>query len=144
MLNNNRNLSPKIGEVYFMEFDGVGSEQSGYRPGLVFQNNMGNKYSPNIIALPLTSSIKKCTQPTHVFISASDTGLLRDSVVLCENPQRMSKRRIGNYITTLPDSYMKEIALASLITSSAISYLDPDAVLEAWAKAVVLNASSLV
>ena len=139
MPNSNRSFCPRIGEIYFMEFDGVGNEQTGWRPGLVFQNNKGNKYSPNIIALPLTSSTKKITQPTHVFISSSDTGLLRDSVVLCENPQRMSKSRIGSYITTLPESYMKQIAIASLITSSSISFLSPEHILEAWMKAVELN-----
>lgn len=142
LLNDRRNISPRIGEVYYMEFDGIGSEQKGWRPGLVFQNNTGNQHSPNIIALPLTSSGKKLGQPTHVFVSSYDTGLFRDSVVLCENPQRMSKMRIGNYITTLPDKYMKEVAKASLITTAAISYLEPDILLSVWMKAVSMNAVS--
>ena len=41
---------PVIGDVYLMKFDGTGSEQSGWRPGVVFQNNVGNSHSPNIIA----------------------------------------------------------------------------------------------
>ena len=94
--------TPLIGEVYMMEFEGSGSEQSGYRPGLIFQNNVGNAHSPNIIALPLTSSVKKMGQPTHVLLKASETGLLKDSVVLCENPQRMSKERIGRFLTGCP------------------------------------------
>lgn len=57
--------TPQIGEVYLMKFSGSGSEQVGWRPGLVFQNNVGNSHSPNVIALPLTSSIKKTSQPTH-------------------------------------------------------------------------------
>ena len=60
--------TPQIGEVYLMKFSGSGSEQVGWRPGLVFQNNVGNSHSPNVIALPLTSSIKKTSQPTHVFV----------------------------------------------------------------------------
>ena len=83
--------TPKIGEVYMMNFGGTGNEQSGWRPGLVFQNNTGNVFSPNIIALPLTGSIKKTDQPTHVVVRAAETGLLKDSMVLCENPERMSK-----------------------------------------------------
>lgn len=59
-MNNQRiERTPQIGEVYLMKFSGSGSEQVGWRPGLVFQNNVGNSFSPNIIALPLTSSIKK-------------------------------------------------------------------------------------
>ena len=71
----------RIGEVYLMKFDGTGNEQQGWRPGVVFQNNTGNQFSPNIIALPMTNSIKKKEQPTHVIIPA-EVGLNRDSMVL--------------------------------------------------------------
>ena len=93
--------TPQTGEVYLMKFSGSGSEQVGWRPGLVFQNNVGNSHSPNVIALPLTSSIKKTSQPTHVFVKASDAGLKKDSMVLCENPQRMSKDNVGKYLGKL-------------------------------------------
>ena len=132
---------PQIGDIYLMQFKGNGSEQNGWRPGLVFQNNTGNNHSPNIIALPLTSSIKKSSQPTHVIIPAKGTGLHRDSMILCENPERMSKERIGNYITTIPDKYMKKVAAANLLASSAISYLEPEILLALWQKAVALNAT---
>ena len=131
--------TPKIGEVYYMKFGGKGSEQSGWRPGLVFQNNVGNAYSPNIIALPLTSSIKKTSQPTHVVVKADDSGLRQNSMVLCENPERMSKDRIGAYMTTLSADYMKQVAKANLIATSAISYLDIETIVSAWEKASALN-----
>ena len=133
--------SIRIGEVYLMRFDGHGSEQSGWRPGLVFQNNVGNKYSPNIIALPLTSSVKNKNLPTHVFVSSKDTGLKKDSMVLCENPERMSKERIGNYLTKMPDEYMSKIAVANLLATSAISYIDQETLLMVWQKASYLNAT---
>ena len=104
-----------------MRFGGSGSEQNGWRPGLVFQNNTGNRFSPNIIALPLTSSLKKASQPTHVLLPAEETGLPKDSMVLCENPERMSKEKLGRYLTTLPQSFMAKVAEASLLASSAIS-----------------------
>ena len=131
--------SPQIGEIYLMRFGGEGCEQSGLRPGLVFQNNTGNLHSPNIIALPITSAIKKSGQPTHVVLYASDTGLKRDSMVLCENPERLSKSRIGRYLTTLPAKYMRQIAEASLLATSAISYLDVDLLHVIWKKAADLN-----
>lgn len=127
-----------------MHFGGSGSEQGGWRPGLVFQNNTGNNFSPNIIALPLTSSIKKSSQPTHVVIPSKGTGLRKDSMVLCENPERMSKERIGNYITTVSDKYMSRIAAANLLASSAISYLEPDVLLDLWHQAIDLNATQKV
>lgn len=133
---------PQIGEIYLMKFGGEGSEQAGLRPGLVFQNNTGNIYSPNIIALPITSALKKAEQPTHVVLYASDTGLKRDSMVLCENPERLSKAKLGRYITKLPDRYMRQIAEASLLATSVISYLDVDVLHSIWQKASELNSRS--
>ena len=141
MVGQNKTRVPQIGEVYYMRFGGTGSEQEGFRPGLVFQNNMGNAHSPNIIALPMTSVMKKLGQPTHVFVNGKEAGLKKNSLVLCENPECMSKERIGGYITKLPDKYMKQIATASLLASSVIAYLDVDALVKAWQKAVSLNAN---
>lgn len=129
------NRNPRIGEVYMMQFDGSGSEQSGMRPGLVFQNNVGNEYSPNIIALPLTGQLKKLGQPTHVLIKAKSSGLKKDSVVLCENPQRMSKERIGKYLTRLSDADMARVAEANLLASAAIAFIDPSALMGIWQRA---------
>ena len=143
-MNNQRiERTPQIGEVYLMKFSGSGSEQVGWRPGLVFQNNVGNSFSPNIIALPLTSSIKKVGQPTPVLVKASDNGLKKDSMVLCENPQRMSKENVGRYIGRLTDSTMREVAAANLLATAAISYLDVVTLVSAWSKAVELNAVAL-
>lgn len=131
---------PRIGDVYLMRFTGSGNEQTGWRPGLVFQNNTGNIYCPNIIALPFTSSIKKSEQPTHVLVPSNGTGLRKDSMVLCENPERMSKDRLGAYITTLPDEYMEKIAIANLLASSAISYINPESLQRIWEQASSFNA----
>ena len=139
MANEKENNNYRIGEVYLMRFEGRGTEQSGLRPGLIFQNNVGNAHSPNVIALPLTSSIKNEYLPTHVFLPAKHTGLLRDSMVLCENPERMSKSRIGAYLTTIPDKFMEEVAVANLIATSAISYIDYTALLSVWKRAIELN-----
>ena len=135
----NEDRHPQIGDVYLMNFGGQGNEQKGWRPGLVFQNNLGNQHSPNIIALPLTSSLKKSNQPTHVVVPANGTGLVRDSMVLCENPERMSKEKLGNYLTTIPKEYMAKIAVANLLATSAISFIEPDLLLAVWQKSLVLN-----
>lgn len=132
-------VSPLIGEVYYMKFEGVGNEQSGWRPGVVFQNNVGNAHSPNVIALPMTKVIKKTGQPTHVLVASSESGLPKDSMVLCENPEKMSKMRIGSFITKLSDKYMKQIAVASLIATAAISFLDEAELIDVWRKSVRLN-----
>lgn len=58
MKNSNNIRNPKIGDIYLVYFNGNGNEQKGYRPGLVFQNNVGNQHSPNLIVLPLTSALE--------------------------------------------------------------------------------------
>lgn len=128
-----------IGEVYYMKFIGDGSEQFGWRPGVVVQNNKASQYSPNLIVVPVTSSIKKIHQPTHVFLSKYDSGMKRDCMVLCENPQRMSKSNVGGFITTLPVKYLKEIAISSLLASSIISFISLDDLIDTWEMATVLN-----
>lgn len=139
----NINRTPQIGEIYLMRFDGCGSEQTGLRPGLVFQNNVGNAHSPNIIALPISGSVKKMGQPAHVLLRAEETGLRMDSIVLCENPERMSKERIGRFITKLSDADMKRVTEANLLATSAISFLDIESLLRVWYAAVELNANKV-
>ncbi len=135
-----RSTHPLIGEVYMVKFDGAGSVQQKYRPALVFQNNVGNRYSPNVVVLPLTSVRKKTNQPTHVLVDAIDSGMKADSMVLCENPQSIPKEMLGDYVTTLPEKYMKQIAAASLLANSAISYLDISMLAVLLEKAAKLNA----
>ena len=131
--------TPRIGDVYFVQFTGTNNEQKGWRPGLVLQNNIGNKHSPNLIVLPLTSCIKKTSQPTHVVLPAYNTGLARDSMVLCENPCCISKEKLGEYITTIPYVYMAQVAVAHLLATSAISFVTPEALLSVWARASEMN-----
>ena len=139
MKSSNNTKNPKIGDIYLVYFDGSGNEQKGFRPGLVFQNNVGNEPSPHLIVLPLTSALKKTNQPTHVFIP-KEVGLRKDSMVLCENPKCMSKYKLGEYITTLPEEYMAQVAVGNILSSSAIAFIDPDLLMSVWQKALALNA----
>lgn len=139
MKSSNNTKNPKIGDIYLVYFDGSGNEQKGFRPGLVFQNNVGNEHSPNLIVLPLTSALKKTNHPTHVFIP-KEVGLRKDSMVLCENPKCMSKYKLGEYITTLPEEYMAQVAVGNILSSSAIAFIDPDLLMSVWQKALALNA----
>lgn len=130
---------PRIGDVFTLRFEGSGSVQSGIRPGVVFQNDIGNANSPNVVVFPMTTNLRRARLPTHVLIRAADTMLSRDSVVLCENPFCLPKGNLMRYITTLQNDYMKEIATASLMASGAISFLEPDALLYVWRQTLNLN-----
>ena len=71
----------KRGELYYADLSPVvGSEQGGIRPVLVVQNDVGNKYSPTVIAAAVTSKIDKARLPTHIELSACEFGLAKDSV----------------------------------------------------------------
>lgn len=129
----------KIGDVYLVEFGGDGSEQQGLRPAVVFQNNLGNMYSPNVVVFPLTTSIKKKNLPTHVEIPACETGLVKDSMVLCENPVCISKDKLGKRLTTIPDKFLEKIAVASLLASSGIAFIRQDVLLAARERAITFN-----
>ena len=142
-MNRDQSFHPLIGEVYWMRFDGNGSEMSGTFPGVVFQNNVGNAFSPCIVALPLCRNRKTQHLPTHVEVSAEKSGLRHDSVVLAESPRTIDKTYVGNYITKLPDETMKNVAVASLLASSCIAYLDEEMIRNTFAEARRLNEDSI-
>ena len=49
--------SIKRGDIYYADLSPVvGSEQGGVRPVLIVQNNVGNRYSPTVIAAAITTA----------------------------------------------------------------------------------------
>lgn len=129
----------RIGDVFIVDFVGDGSVQSGRRPAVVFQNNKGNAHSPNVVVFPMTSKIKKRSLPTHVFVGASESGLSRNSVVLCENPVCIPKSMLGRYVTTLPESALSRLAAANLLASGAVAFLRQEDLHILRDRAAVLN-----
>ena len=107
----------KRGEIYFADLSPViGSEQGGVRPVLVVQNNVGNKYSPTIIAAAITSHLEKAKLPTHIQLPAEKFGLPKDSVVLLEQIRTLDKKRLKEKIGELPISMMTKVNEALLIS----------------------------
>ncbi len=100
----------KRGDIYYADLSPViGSEQGGVRPVLVVQNDIGNKYSPTIIAAAITSQINKAKLPTHIEISAQDYGLQKDSVILLEQIRTIDKKRLKEKIGHLDDELMEKV-----------------------------------
>lgn len=107
----------KRGELYYADLSPVvGSEQGGVRPVLVVQNDVGNKYSPTVIAAAVTSQINKARLPTHIELTASLYGLTKDSVVLAEQIRTIDKRRLKEKIGELPPYMMQLVDDALLIS----------------------------
>ena len=93
----------KRGDMFYADLSPViGSEQGGIRPVLIIQNDMGNKYSPTVIAAAITSQIGKNRLPTHIEIDSKDVGLKADSVVLAEQI-RTDKSRLKEKIGHIDD-----------------------------------------
>ena len=114
---NNDFQNIKRGELYYADLSPViGSEQGGVRPVLVVQNDVGNRYSPTIIAAAVTSKINKAKLPTHIELSASVYGLAKDSVVLLEQIRTIDKRRLKDKIGLLSEQTMMRVDDALLIS----------------------------
>ena len=100
----------KRGDIYYADLSPVvGSEQGGVRPVLIIQNDVGNKYSPTVIAAAITSRINKAKMPTHIELSASDFGLNKDSVILLEQIRTIDKKRLREKIGRLDDELMEKV-----------------------------------
>ena len=110
------NKSVKRGDMYYVEFTGVGSEQNGYRPALVVSNNMGNKYSKTVIVAIITGQTEsKPKIPTHCLVRVPQR-LGRESIVLLEQIRTIDKLRLREYLGTLDNETMKKIDTALAIS----------------------------
>lgn len=100
----------KRGDIYYADLSPVvGSEQGGVRPVLIVQNDIGNKYSPTVIAAAITSQINKAKLPTHIEITSQEYGLAKDSVILLEQIRTIDKKRLKEKIGHLDDELMEKV-----------------------------------
>ncbi|HAL63017.1 MAG: type II toxin-antitoxin system PemK/MazF family toxin [Firmicutes bacterium] len=107
----------KRGDIYYADLSPViGSEQGGIRPVLIIQNDVGNKYSPTVIAAAITSQINKAKMPTHIELPASEYGLYKDSVVLLEQIRTIDKRRLREKVAHLDKELMEDVNSALAVS----------------------------
>lgn len=112
----------KRGQVYYADLSPVvGSEQDGFRPVLILQNDTGNKFSPTTIVAPITSTKPDSRMPTHVRVNAE--GLIGGSVVLLEHIRAIDKCRIDDYIGQIDKETMGKVDHA-IITSLGIKVME--------------------
>ena len=100
----------KRGDIFYADLSPViGSEQGGLRPVLIVQNDVGNKYSPTVIAAAITSQINKTKLPTHIELYAENFGLAKNSVILLEQIRTIDKRRLKEKMGHLDDGLMNQV-----------------------------------
>lgn len=107
----------KRGQIYYADLSPVvGSEQGGTRPVLIIQNDVGNKYSPTVIACAVTSQMSKAKLPTHIEVKQGQFGLPKDSVILLEQIRTLDKRRLKEKLGELDAFTMSKVDRAILIS----------------------------
>ena len=109
------------GDMYYADLGrGIGSEQEGYRPVLILQNNTGNKYSPTVIVAAISSKVDaKAKLPTHYLLQA-ENGLELPSLVLLEQLRTIDKKRLGAYIGHLEEKHIRKINHALAVSVGLI------------------------
>lgn len=106
-------LTVKRGDIYYADLSPVvGSEQGGLRPVLIIQNDVGNKYSPTVIAAAITSKLGKSKMPTHIDVYADKFGLAKDSVILLEQIRTIDKKRLKEKMGHLDTNVMQQVNTA--------------------------------
>lgn len=94
----------------------MGSEQGGFRPVLIIQNDVGNLHSPTVIVAPITAQMQKHRLPTHVPIRQVVKGIKRDSMILLEQIRTIDKQRLADQIGQLNDATMNAVDRALRIS----------------------------
>ncbi len=103
-------MNVKRGDIYYADLSPVvGSEQGGLRPVLIVQNDVGNRFSPTVIAAAITSQVGKSRLPTHIDVIAEHYGLAKDSVILLEQIRTIDKKRLREKMGHLDDDVMREV-----------------------------------
>lgn len=107
----------KKGDIFYANLTPVvGCEQGGIRPVLIIQNDIGNRYSPTVIAAAITSSICKHPLPTHIYLDNCQRGLRSNSVVLLEQIRTIDRSRLRKYIGHLNEQALEEVNQALAVS----------------------------
>ena len=110
-------MSIRRGDIYYADLSPVvGSEQGGVRPVLIVQNDVGNRFSPTVIAAAITSQRGKAKLPTHILLDSQTTGLSRDSIVLLEQVRTIDKHRLKERMGRLDPGSMDRVDQALSIS----------------------------
>ena len=112
-------MNIKRGDLFYAALDEtyVGSEQTGVRPVVIIQNDIGNEYSPTVIIAPITSKVNsKSIIPTHVFIKGYKNRLKQNSLILTEQVRAIDKSRLKYYIGTLDLGELRRVDKSLIIS----------------------------
>ena len=115
-------MNIRRGDIFYADLRPVvGSEQGGVRPVLIIQNNIGNRHSPTVICAAITSKMNKAKLPTHVEIEAGKYQIVKDSVILLEQPRTIDKRRLRDRVCHLDEPLLSRVDKALQVSLELIT-----------------------
>ena len=107
-------MTIKRGDVWLANLDpGHGSEQSGIRPVLIFQNDLVNRFTSTVLAIPFTTNLRRASLPSCV---QGEGGLSSDSVALCHQMRALDQSRLKRRLGALSQDALEEIESHTLFT----------------------------
>ena len=110
-------VNVRRGDIFYADLSPVvGSEQGGIRPVVIVQNDVGNRFSPTVIAAAITSQKDKARLPTHIQLNSLGSGLARDSIVLLEQIRTIDKRRLREHMGHADESVMNQVDSAIAVS----------------------------
>ena len=116
-----KKLMPARGEVYLVNFDPtLGSEIRKTRPALILQNDIANEHSPITIVAAITSKFDDTLYPTEVEISAGESGLKQDSVVLLNQIRSIDRQRLVRKLGKVEDLTLRKVDFSIKISLGLI------------------------
>ncbi|MEQ8170171.1 MAG: type II toxin-antitoxin system PemK/MazF family toxin [Candidatus Eremiobacterota bacterium] len=109
------------GEIWLADLNPQkGSEQSGIRPVLIFQNDLINRFTKTVLAIPLKTNLKRASLPSCCFIPQKEGGLASDSVILCHQLRVIDKSRLKQKLGKVSADFLLEVEDKVLFTTGII------------------------
>jgi len=109
------------GEIWLADLNPAqGSEQSGTRPVLIFQNNSVNRFTSTFLTIPLTTNLRRASLPTCVLVRQGEGGLIKDSVALCHQLRVIDKLRLLRRLGAVSDDVMTAVESCVAFTTGMV------------------------
>src|SRR5258708_6978811 len=100
----------KRGDIWTADLrPGKGQEVAKKRPALVISNNTLNTISPTVIIIPISSQKYSVLGPERIFLSAKDSSLPKDSVILSYQIRAVDKARLLKRVSSLKETILQEV-----------------------------------
>ena len=107
----------KSGEIWLANLNPIrGSEQAGTRPVLILQNDVISQFTTTVLAIPLTTNMRRALLPSCVKISRGEGGLIRDSVALCHQLRTLDKTRLQHKMGSIAEQTLTDVENCVLFT----------------------------